>query len=134
MSDFSIPIRVYIGDTDAGGIVYYANYLDYMERARTERLRVVGVELGDWQQRHRRLFVVRSVTIDYLKPARYNDMLQVHANIIEVRRASVIVEQRVTRGDDTLVTAQVRLAFIDTDTMATDAIPDPLREAITREF
>lgn len=134
MSDFSLQLRVYIGDTDAGGVVYYANYLDYMERARTESLRALGIDLDDWQQRLRRLFVVRSVRIDYLKPARFNDLLDVHVQISELRRASLICEQQVTRGQETLATASVRLACINADTLATAAIPESLKEAMTREF
>jgi len=84
MQSFSWPIRVYIEDTDAGGIVFYANYLKYMERARTEALRSLGFELDQWQNDERRLFVVRSIEVDYHKPAKFNEQLCVHANMQHV--------------------------------------------------
>jgi len=133
MLNFSMPVRVYIEDTDAGGIVYYANYLKYMERARTECLRSCGVELDEWQQRHRRLFVVRKVEIDFHLPARFNDQLTVCANVMTLKPASLVCDQPVTRGDDVLVTASVKLACVDADTLTPVAIPSSIREAMTCE-
>ena len=128
-----MPVRVYIEDTDAGGIVYYANYLKYMERARTECLRSCGIELGEWQYRQRRLFVVSSLEIKYQQPARYDDQLTVCANIMTLRSASMIIEQPVFRNDEALVKATVRLACVDADTLSPAAIPLPIKEAMTRE-
>lgn len=133
MLNFSLPIRVYIEDTDAGGIVYYANYLKYMERARTEALRAAGVELEVWQRVERRIFVVRHVTMDYLKPACLDDQIVAHVRLDTLRRASMVCEQRVTRDDQALVTARVQLACVNVDTLVPAGIPAALREAMIRE-
>ncbi len=134
MSHFSFPIRVYIEDTDAGGIVFYANFLRYMERARTEWLRACGIELDQWQNEHRRLFVVRSVKIDYLSPARFNDQLIATARLTTLKGASVTLEQCVMRGDTVLTQSTVVLVCVDVDKMTACAIPTEIREAINREF
>jgi len=134
MTQYSIPIRVYIEDTDAGGVVYYANYLRFMERARTEWLRASGVELDIWQHQHRKLFVVRSVQVDFLSPAKFNDQLTVCANLVTLKSASLICNQPIMRGDKLLIEASVKLACIDADTMRPCAIPTEIKEAVTREF
>ena len=84
--DFSIPVRVYYEDTDAGGVVYYANYLKFMERARTEWLRSVGFEQDVLSANERVLFAVRAIKVDFLKPGRFNDLLEATVN---VRRSSI---------------------------------------------
>lgn len=131
MRQFSIPVRVYLEDTDAGGIVFYANYLRYMERARTDCLREAGIDLDVWQRQHRRLFVVRSVSVDYHAPARFNDQLVVSANIVTLKRASMVVEQPIYRDDTLLISSVVKLACIDADTLSPTAIPTPIKEAMT---
>ncbi len=131
MRQFSIPVRVYLEDTDAGGIVFYANYLKYMERARTDCLREAGIDLDVWQRQHRRLFVVRSVSVDYHAPARFNDQLVVSANIVTLKRASMVVEQPIYRDDTLLISSVVKLACIDADTLSPTAIPTPIKEAMT---
>lgn len=133
MASFTIPVRVYIEDTDAGGIVYYANYLKYMERARTEWLRAMGVELDEWQAQQRIVFIVRSVHIDYLSPARFNDQLIVTLEPERMKRASFTCTQRVQRGKDDLTTADVRLACVNADTLGPCAIPPSIREAMNVE-
>lgn len=134
MSQFTIPIRVYIEDTDAGGIVYYANYLRFMERARTEWLRACGIELDLWQNTYRKLFVVRSVQIDFLSPARFNFQLIVSAKLLSLKSASLVCEQRIMHHDALLTTASVCLVCVDADTLKPCAIPTELKEAMTREF
>ena len=133
MQTFSIPIRVYIEDTDAGGIVYYANYLKFMERARTEWLRSKGVELDHWQRVHSTLFVVRSVQIDFRAPARFNDKLIATLNLTAAKHASMVCQQAIMRDDDTLTYAVVKLACVNADTLAPRAIPETIREAMTIE-
>ena len=133
MQTFSIPIRVYIEDTDAGGIVYYANYLKFMERARTEWLRSKGVELDHWQSMHRILFVVRSVKINYLAPARFNDQLSSTLTVKELKRASLLCDQAIIREENTLTESAVKLVRVNADTLAPRAIPTPIREAMTVE-
>jgi len=133
MESFSWPIRVYIEDTDAGGIVFYANYLNYMERARTEALRTLGIELDRWQNDERRLFVVRSIEVEYHKPAKFNEQLRVHANMQTVKRASMVCPQPIYRGDELLVNASVQLACVDADQLSPVAIPATMKEALRRE-
>jgi len=133
MASFSWPIRVYIEDTDAGGVVFYANYLKYMERARTEALRALGIELDHWQNDQRRLFVVRSIEVKYHKPARFNEQLHVQANMQKIKRASLMCHQPVYRQDELLVDALVQLACVNADTMKPVAIPAPMQEAFQRD-
>ena len=133
MRKYSLPIRVYIEDTDAGGIVYYANYLKFMERARTECLRACGIELDVWQHQHRRLFVVRHVSVDFKQPARFNEQLLVSANIMTINRASIELEQAVIRDDKLLCNAKVGLACVDADTLRPTRIPATIKEALACE-
>jgi acyl-CoA thioester hydrolase len=112
-----MAVRVYYEDTDFSGIVYHANYLRFMERGRTNYLRLVGVD-------HRALFeeaqaeapgfafVVRSMQIEFLKPARMDDLLEIVTEPEEVKGASITLHQRVIRGAETLIEAQVRVAFV----------------------
>ncbi|MFK7995729.1 MAG: tol-pal system-associated acyl-CoA thioesterase [Granulosicoccus sp.] len=133
MQTFSIPIRIYIEDTDAGGIVYYANYLKFMERARTEWLRSMGIELDEWQEKRKMLFVVRSVNIDYLSPARFNDQIIATLDPVLVKGASLRCDQAIIRGNSVLTRASVTLACVNTDTLGPCAIPTTIREAMTVE-
>ena len=133
MRKYSLPIRVYIEDTDAGGIVYYANYLKFMERARTECLRDCGIELDVWQHQHRRLFVVRHVSVDFKQPARFNEQLLVSANIMTINPASIELTQAVTRDDKLLCNAKVGLACVDADTLRPTRIPATIKEALACE-
>ena len=132
-----LTVRVYYEDTDFTGIVYHANYLRYMERGRTNYLRLLGAD-------HRALFeetakeapgfafVVRSMSIDYLKPARMDDVLEIFTEPQEVRGASITLHQRVMRADELLVEASVRVAFIS-DGRARP-IPKPLRAAMKADL
>jgi conserved hypothetical protein TIGR00051 len=89
MTVFHWPIRVYYEDTDAGGVVFYANYLKFFERARTEMLRELGFEQDQLRMEHNLIFVVRSVQIDYLKSAQFNDLIDVSAQVIKSKRVSL---------------------------------------------
>ena len=107
-----IGVRVYYEDTDAAGIVYYANYLRFIERGRTEFLRALG------HDQHRLMaegvaFAVRSVQAEYLKPARLDDLLTVDTTIVELGRAQLVFAQRIRRGDELLLDAKIRIACID---------------------
>jgi len=124
---FSIPIRVYYEDTDAGNVVYYANYLKYMERARTEWLRALGFEQDDLSRRDGILFAVRSVKLDFLKPARFNDLLRATAQISKRGNASITFAQQVRREDVTLCEGEVKVACLDAATFAPSPIPPRLR-------
>jgi acyl-CoA thioester hydrolase len=125
---FSWPVRVYYEDTDAGGVVFYANYLKYMERARTELLRAKGFEQDELMVNEGIIFAVRSLQIDYLRPARFNQLLQVSAEIKNTKKASLEFSQQIAHDNNLLVTADVRIACLDVNTMKPKAIPQHLLE------
>lgn len=107
-----LPIRVYYEDTDFGGVVYYANYLKFLERGRTETLRDIGVDQVALKEQGV-VFVVRRVEADYLKPARFDDMLEVRTSADWVKRASALMHQEIWRGDDCLLTAGITVACMN---------------------
>ena len=117
-------MRVYYEDTDAGGIVYYANYLRFMERARSEWLRAGGVDVAALAARSRLMFTVREIHLDFLKAARLSDNLEVSVSVTRARRVSVELEQTVTLDGEVLCTAEVRLACVDVDSLKPKPIPD----------
>jgi acyl-CoA thioester hydrolase len=134
MPVFSIPIRVYYEDTDAGGVVYYANYLKFMERARTEWLRALGFEQDELARREGVLFAVRSVTLDFLKPARFNDLLHATVAVSHRGHASLIFTQAIhnesirSGGDEavTLCRGEIRVACLDAVSLAPRSLPEAL--------
>jgi acyl-CoA thioester hydrolase len=129
---FSWPVRVYWEDTDAGGVVYYANYLKFMERARSEWLRALGFEQDVLRDEAGVVFVVRRVEIDYLSPARFNDQLDVSVNLHEVGRASLSVKQALTRETTPLGAAQVMLACVGAASFKPVKIPAPILQALAQ--
>jgi len=130
MKTFHWPIRVYYEDTDAGGVVFYANYLKFLERARTEMLRDMGFEQDQLIAEQKLIFVVRSVQIDYLAPARFNDALEATAQVTQAKKVSLNFEQTVTRNGDVLCKGNVRIACLDPTTMKPKAIPDNLLQKL----
>jgi acyl-CoA thioester hydrolase len=112
-ADFRLPLRVYYEDTDAAGVVYYANYLRFLERARTEWLSARGFEVAALERGHGIAFAVRRVEIDFLKPARLGDRLEVTFAVVEGRRARLLARQEIHRGDELLVTAMVTVVCLD---------------------
>jgi acyl-CoA thioester hydrolase len=126
---FSHPVRIYWEDTDAGGVVYHAQYLAFLERARSEWMRAQGYGQELLRREHELLFAVRAMQIDFLKPARLDDALAVTATLRECRRASVIFSQEIRRGDERLMTATVRVAALGTDFRPT-AIPQSLYDEL----
>ncbi|MDD5272924.1 MAG: tol-pal system-associated acyl-CoA thioesterase [Methylovulum sp.] len=130
-SSFTWPIRVYYEDTDAGGVVFYANYLKFFERARTEMLRAMGYEQDVLRDEAGIIFVVRSVQVDYLSPARFNELLQVSSAVTQAKKASLTFAQTVSRGDATLATGLIRIACLNAGTMRPAAIPDYLLVSLT---
>ena len=123
---FNWPVRVYFEDTDSGGIVYYASYLKFMERARTEWLRGRGIDVEELAQKDRVLFAVRSLKLDYLQPARLSDWLRVSVVLERVRRVSLELWQEVIREDQLLCGGHLRLACLDADTLRPRRIPDTI--------
>jgi acyl-CoA thioester hydrolase len=131
MNEFYWQVRVYYEDTDAGGVVYYANYLKFLERARTEFLRSLGFEQTTLMAEQNTVFVVHSVNIDYIKPARLDDLLQVSAKVIECKKTSLFFEQIVLRGQEVLCRGVVRIASLDLQTMKPKLFPLEILEKIT---
>ena len=129
---FRWPVRVYWEDTDAGGVVYYANYLKFMERARSEWLRAHGFEQDVLRDEAGVVFVVRRVEIDYLSPARFNEQLEVSVQLHEMGRASLSVRQELMRGADRLAQAVVTLACVDAARFKPVKIPAPILQALTQ--
>lgn len=126
---FALPVRVYIEDTDAGGIVYYVNYLKYMERARTDLLRSLGFA-KDYVVNDDGLLVVAGLTVDYHRPAQLDDQLQVTAQPTALSAASIDFLQQVFRGDELLCTAQVKVVAVNRQTGKATRLPAPIREAL----
>jgi acyl-CoA thioester hydrolase len=133
MKKFIWPVRVYYEDTDAGGLVYHANYLKFFERARTEMLRDMGCE-QDQLMAEGIIFVIRSVQIDYLIPARFNEQLQVSADLSVAKKASFDFEQEIIRGDEVLCRGIIRVACLDAQTLRPKAIPEKLQEQLKNEY
>ena len=127
---FRWPVRVYWEDTDAYGVVYYANYLKFLERARSEWLRSFGFEQPELIARHRGVFVVRRVEADYLVPARFNDSLVVEARLFEQTRTSLVMDQRVLRGEELLLGARVTLVWVHEKTFKPARIPADVIESL----
>ena len=125
---FSLPIRVYFQDTDAGGVVYHASYLNFMERVRTEWMRSFGFSNAGLMKELGVVFVVRSLKLDYLKPALLDDLLTVSAQLKEVGRSRVTLHQTMMRGDEKLAEAEIHLVSIALDTFKPVSVPNILRE------
>ena len=133
MYPFSIPLRVYIEDTDAGGIVYYVNYLKYMERSRTEFLRSLGYHKPAILDGGL-LLVVHAAQINYRRSARLDDELQVTTQIEKLARTNVEFKQRVLRGDELLCEGLIRIACVDSRTMKPCAIPAAMHHQLGQFF
>ncbi len=124
--EFTWPVRVYYEDTDAGGVVYYANYLKFFERARTEYLRAQGFEQDKLRGEHGVVFAVRSVQADYRRPARFNDLLAVNCILTGYKRASLEFFQQVLREEVILCEGNFRIACLDATSFRPRSIPEPL--------
>lgn len=129
-ADFRFPVRVYYEDTDAGGVVYYANYLKFMERARTEWVRSLGFEQDALMREPGIVFAVRACTLEFLKPARFNDGLEVTVRLAQTGRASLVVVQGIFRGPEALCTGTVRLACLEARRFSPAPIPTVIRDRL----
>jgi acyl-CoA thioester hydrolase len=125
---FTLATRVYYEDTDSGGVVYYANYLRYLERARTEVLRTLGFEQAGLARDEGIAFAVRSIQAEYLRPARLDDLVDVVSDIGELGRAQVVFHQRVERQGELLLEATVRVACLDVAKGKATAIPKRIHD------
>jgi acyl-CoA thioester hydrolase len=124
VSEFSWRARVYWEDTDGGGVVYYANYLKFMERARTEWLRAQGHSQAELAERYGFVFAVVEVRVNYRRPARLDDELTITCLPVPEGRASIRFRQVVSRGEDTLADGEVRVACVDAKSFRPRALPD----------
>lgn len=142
LGEFSWPVRVYYEDTDSGGVVYYANYLKFMERARTELLRNIGFEQDQLQQELGIIFAVHSANIQYKKPARFNDELNVITSIASLGKASIDFSQSIclqnsnheVSSSGLLSVAEIKIACLNAKKFTPQVIPASIIEKINQEF
>jgi acyl-CoA thioester hydrolase len=130
---FTWPIRVYWEDTDAGGIVFYANYLKFFERARTEWLRSLGVSQSTLKEVGGGMFVVSETSVRYLAPARLDDELIVTAQLEAGGRASLIISQKAYKGDALLCDGTIRIGWVDAATLRPGRIPPAILHALDKQ-
>ncbi len=123
---FSFPVRIYYEDTDAGGIVYYANYLKFAERARTEYLRHLGIDQQTMLKEQGIGFVVRELHINYKSPAKLDDALNITCKVTELKGVSAKMEQKLYRGDTVLAEIEITLVFLSLATMRPTKIPEEI--------
>jgi len=127
---YQFPVRVYWEDTDAGGIVFYANYLKFFERARTEWLRAAGVEQHQLREETGIIFVVASTSLRYLAPAKLDDLLTITVEPEAAGRASLVVRQRALRGDTLLAEGEIRIGCVRALDLKPQRLPDAVIAAI----
>ena len=123
-------VRVYWEDTDAGGVVFYANYLKFFERARTEWLRALGLGQQRLKDEHGLMFVVAHTAVDYLKPARLDDEIDLTIGLREAGRVALLIGQEALRGDQLLARGDIRIGCVDAGTLKPQRIPKPILERI----
>lgn len=129
---FSYPVRVYYQDTDTGGVVYHATYLNFMERARYEWLREMGLAVNFLIQEHKIVFIVRSLNIEYFKPAFLDDLLHVTVQVTEIGRSRITLFQQVVRDHVLLVSAVIHVVCVGVDSLKPVRVPTPLRKKIEK--
>ncbi len=129
MTPFVWPVRVYIEDTDAGGIVYYVNYLKYLERARSEWFRAMGYKKAAFPDNFS-MFVVTEVSLKYLRPARLDDELQVSVELKSLGAAKLLFEQWIERDGERLCGGEITVACVDSDALRPQRIPPAIRESL----
>jgi acyl-CoA thioester hydrolase len=124
---YSFPVRVYFENTDAGGVVYHAEYLKFLERARTEWLRHLGFDHQALARVHRVVFVVTAAAVEFVKPARLDDTLAVSVHLDSLGKVRCVFSQEIRRDDEVLVRARVTVACVQGESFKPAEIPDPLR-------
>lgn len=129
---FSHPVRVYYQDTDAGGVVYHATYLNFMERARYEWLREMGFDVNTLIQAHQIIFMVRSLNIEYFKPAFLDDLLHVTVQVTEIGRSRITLFQQVLRDQVMLVSAIIHVVCVGVNNLKPVSVPVMLRQKIEK--
>ncbi len=127
---FVYPVRVYYQDTDTGGVVYHGSYLNFMERARYEWLRDLGFTVDTMIHSHKMIFLIRSLSIEYFKPALLDDLLNITVEVVEIGRSRITLRQQILREQSTLASATVHAVCVGSDTLKPISIPVPLRQKI----
>jgi acyl-CoA thioester hydrolase len=130
---FSLPVRVYYQDTDAGGVVFHATYLDFFERARTEWLRHLGFDIRRLAEADGILFIVRELRVAYARPAQLDDLLTVTVAVQHLGRAQFTLAQQVLRGEELLANASINLACITVGSLKPARVPEALRATLLGE-
>lgn len=128
---FQWPVRVYYEDTDTGGVVYYANYLKFYERARTEAVRFAGFSQEQMRIEQNTIFVVSNVNVNYRRPAVLDDELQVRLKVTRMARTYLVFSQQIVRGEEVLGDAEVRVACVSADSMKPRPIPEKMKEQLS---
>lgn len=129
-NNYSLPVRVYYQDTDAGGVVYHSTHLNFMERARNEWLRELGFDANSLIELHKTIFMIRSINIEYFKPALLDDLLQVTVQDVEMGRSRMTLYQEILSNDVRLVSATVHAVCVGADSLKPVSVPSPLRQQI----
>jgi acyl-CoA thioester hydrolase len=127
---FSFPVRIYFEDTDSGGVVYHSNYLKFMERARTEWLRSVGIDQHHLKYHAQIMFVVHRIDIQYKLPARFNDDLVVKSELLEIGSSKIEFRQMIYRDEEMLIDANVDIACIDSEKFKPVRIPSTVKQTM----
>ena len=127
---FSLPVRIYFEDTDSGGVVYHSNYLKFMERARTEWLRSIGIDQRHLKQDNHIMFVVHRIDIQFKLPARFNDDLIVKSELKDIGSSKIEFRQMIYRNDEILIDASVDIACIDSEKFNPVRIPPTIKQTM----
>ena len=134
LREFTWQIRVYYEDTDAGEVIFYANYLKFMERARTEWLRKIGFDHKILKEKYELLFAVKNLTIDYIKPGHLDDLLTVTSELLDSRKASLTFGQNIKNENNELLSeAKVKISCINSKTLKASPMPDKLILELTND-
>ncbi len=134
LKEFRLPIRVYIEDTDAGGIVYHVNYLKFMERARTEFIRQFGFGKAALGGNNLAIFVVTDAQLKYRSPAQLDDQIVATASLASLRKASLVFEQKIWRGDELLCQGEIKVACVHHQSLRATRIPAELYQALAQVY
>lgn len=130
---FVHPVRIYYQDTDAGGVVYHASYLNFLERARYEWLRELGFTVDTMIRSHKMIFLIRSLGIEYFKPALLDDLLDITVQVVDIGRSRITLQQQILREQGTLASATVHAVCVGAETLKPVSIPASLRQKIEKQ-
>ena len=130
---FVHPVRIYYQDTDAGGVVYHASYLNFLERARYEWLRELGFTVDTMIRSYKMIFLIRSLSIEYFKPAVLDNLLDITVQVVDIGRSRITLQQQILREQGTLASATVHAVCVGAETLKPVSIPAPLRQKIEKQ-